>query len=147
MVAGMDARITMITLGVADVARSRRFYCDGLGWRATPASSEHMLSIDANGVVLALYGRDALAADVELPLARGAGFSGVTLAHNVGSRDAVDAAMKRALEAGARALRPVQDTFWGGYSGYFADPDGHVWEVAWNPHWPLDEDGRMRVPG
>jgi catechol 2,3-dioxygenase-like lactoylglutathione lyase family enzyme len=142
----MDARITMITLGVADVARSRRFYCDGLGWPASSASSEHMVTIDANGVVLALYGREALAADVEVS-AKGSGFHGVALAHNVGSRDAVDRAMARAVAAGGRPLRPVQDTFWGGYSGYFADPDGFVWEVAWNPHWPLDADGRMRVPG
>ena len=141
----MDARITMITLGVADVGRSRRFYNEGLGWQVS-ADTGAMVAIDANGVILALYGRQALADDAEVKATAAPGFSGVALAHNVDSPQAVDAALARAFEAGARPLRPAQDTFWGGYSGYFADPDGHVWEVAWNPYWPLDADGRMRVP-
>ncbi|MEZ4428943.1 MAG: VOC family protein [Nannocystaceae bacterium] len=130
----MDPRITVITLGVESLARARRFYCDGLGWPAAPTSNEHIVFIDAGGVVLALFSRSHLADDAQVKDA-GPGFRGVTLAHNVGSRAEVDAALTAAVEAGAKLLKPAQEVFWGGYSGYFADPDGHAWEVAHNPFW------------
>lgn len=141
----MEQRISLITLGVADVARSRRFYVDGLGWRASSAGNEHVVFIDAGGVVLGLYGREALAEDMRVP-AEGRGFSGFSLAHNVRSREEVDRVIETARAAGATVLKPAQEAFWGGYSGYFADPDGHPWEVAHNPHFPLDATGRVLLP-
>jgi catechol 2,3-dioxygenase-like lactoylglutathione lyase family enzyme len=141
----MTPRLTVVTLGVSDLARARRFYCDGLGWRASSTSSEHIIFIDVGGVVLALYPRDQLAEDAELsPM--GSGFGGITLAHNVASKADVDAALEAARRAGARILKPAQEVFWGGYSCYFADPDGYPWEVAHNPHWKLDADGRVMLP-
>ena len=142
----MEQRISLITLGVADVARSRRFYVDGLGWRASSAGNEHVVFIDAGGVVLGLYGREALAEDMRVP-AEGRGFAGFSLAHNVRSREEVDRVIETARAAGATVLKPAQEAFWGGYSGYFADPDGHPWEVAHNPHFPLDAAGRVLLPG
>lgn len=142
----MEQRISLITLGVADVARSRRFYVDGLGWRASSAGNEHVVFIDAGGVVLGLYGREALAEDMRVP-AEGRGFAGFSLAHNVRSREEVDRVIETARAAGATVLKPAQEAFWGGYSGYFADPDGHPWEVAHNPYFPLDAAGRVLLPG
>jgi catechol 2,3-dioxygenase-like lactoylglutathione lyase family enzyme len=143
----MDQRITVVTLGVADLARARRFYLDGLGFRASPSGNDHITFVDAGGIVLALFGRDALADDANLGARRRAGdWDGVTLAQNVDSRDQVDRALADAVAAGATLLKPAQEVFWGGYSGYFADPDGHVWEVAHNPFWPLDERGRVVLP-
>ena len=133
----MNARITVVTLGVADLGRSRQFYCQGLGWRASCASNDHIVFIDAGGIVLGLYPKNLLAEDAKVDAAR-SGFGGVTLAQNVGSKPEVDAALEAAREAGAKILKPAEDTFWGGYSGYFADPDGHPWEVAWNPYFPLE---------
>ncbi len=141
----MNARITVVTLGVADVGRSRQFYCQGLGWRASSASNDHIVFIAAGGIVLGLYPKALLAADAKLDPA-GSGFGGVTLAQNVASKPDVDAALEAAREAGATILKPAEDTFWGGYSGYFADPDGYPWEVAYNPYWPLDEAGRVVLP-
>ncbi len=132
-----------MTLGVADLPRARRFYCEGLGWRAAPSSSEHIVFIPVGGLVLALYPREALAEDAHLPPGAPGGFGGITLAHNARSRAAVDEALALAVRAGARLLKPAQEVFWGGYSGYFADPDGHPWEVAHNPHWQLSWDGRV----
>ena len=141
----MDQRITMVTLGVADMARARRFYCEGLGWRQSAASNESVSFIEAGGVVFGLYGRAALAADAGVPEA-GSGFRGVALAHNVGSEADVDRVLDEAVAAGATLVKPGEKVFWGGYSGYFADPDGHLWEVAHNPFSPLDADGRMTLP-
>jgi uncharacterized glyoxalase superfamily protein PhnB len=101
--------------------------------------------VDAGGVVLALYRRKLLADDANLS-PEGSGFGGVTLARNVGSPAEVDAALDTAKKAGASILKPAQGAFWGGYSGYFADPDGHPWEVAYNPHWGLDAAGRVVLP-
>lgn len=154
----MQQRLSFVTLGVADVARARRFYCDGLGWRPSRASQPEVVFIDAGGVVLSLWGREALAADAGwdgqgLPAdggpsgaPSGAGFRGVALAHNVARPEEVDAVLALAESAGGRVLKPAQDAFWGGRSGYFADPDGHVWEIAWNPVFPLDEAGRPTLP-
>jgi uncharacterized glyoxalase superfamily protein PhnB len=141
----MERRLTLVTLGVADVARNRRFY-EQLGWKASSASSESIVFFQlGGGIALALYGRAALAQDACLP-GDGSGFGGVTLAHNVRTREEVDAVLDRARKAGARILKPAEDAFWGGYSGYFADPDGHPWEVAWNPHFPLRDDGGLQLP-
>lgn len=141
----MDSRLNIITLGVADLARSLRFYHDGLGWQPAAVSNEHIAFFQLGGVILALYSRASLAADAQLP-AVGSGFAGFTLAQNVATREAVDAALGRALAAGGTILKPAQDVFWGGYSGYFADPDGFAWEVAWNPHFKLSASGLVELP-
>jgi catechol 2,3-dioxygenase-like lactoylglutathione lyase family enzyme len=141
----MNARISVVTLGVADLGRSRQFHCQGLGWQASSASNDHIVFIDAGGIVLGLYPKNLLAEDAKVD-ATGSGFGGVTLAQNVASKPEVDAALEAARNAGANILKPGEDTFWGGYSGYFADPDGYPWEVAFNPHWPLDADGRVLLP-
>lgn len=141
----MEQRLTLITLGVADIARSRRFYLEGLGWKESSASNEHVVFIAAGGVALGLYGRAALAEDMRVA-PEGRGFAGFSLAHNVRTRDEVDRVIARAQAAGATVLKPAEEAFWGGYSGYFADPDGHPWEVAWNPGFPLDADGRVQLP-
>ena len=140
----MEQRLSIVTLGVDDLARSRDFY-ERLGWERSAKSSDGVAFFRAGGAVLALYPRAALAEDAHVP-AEGSGFGGVTLAHNARSREEVDAVLAEAQAAGARLLKPAQDVFWGGYSGYFADPDGHPWEVAWNPFFPLDEEGRLQLP-
>jgi uncharacterized protein len=138
----MEQRVSLITLGVADLGRARRFY-EALGWRAS-GEPEGVVFFQAGGMVMALWGREALAEDAGVSPG-GGGFGGVALAHNTRSREEVDAVLAEAQAAGARVLRPAQETFWGGYSGYFADPDGHVWEAAFNPGWPLDADGAVRI--
>jgi hypothetical protein len=126
----MDPEITLVTLGVADLDESIRFYRDGLGLplRDREADSD-VAFFELRGAWLSLYPRESLAADATVP-DEGDGFSGVTLAHNVSSKEAVDAVLAEAEAAGGRLVKPAQDVFWGGYSGYFADPDGHLWEVA-----------------
>ncbi len=141
----MEQRLTAVTLGVADLQRARRFYEKGLGWSASLAGDKDVAFFQANGLVIALWGRDNLAKDANL-IDDGGGFSGIALAHNVRSREDVDAVLAKAGHAGARILKPGQETFWGGYAGYFADPDGHMWEVAWNPFWPLDDAGNVKLP-
>jgi catechol 2,3-dioxygenase-like lactoylglutathione lyase family enzyme len=141
----MSPAISVITLGVADLARSRRFYCEGLGFRDSNHSDEQIVFLHAGGVMLALYPRHLLAEDALLPPA-GSGFGGITLARNLGTKEEVDEALARAEKAGARILKSAREVFWGGYSGYFADPDGHPWEVAYNPHWDLDEQGLVLLP-
>ncbi len=127
----MEQRLSVVTLGVADLERSRRFYEQGLGWRRANASDE-VVFYQAGGMVLALYRRNALAEDAHLP-AEGSGFGGITLAYNARDRREVETALAEAAAAGATILKPAQDVFWGGYSGYFADPEGNLWEVAFNP--------------
>jgi predicted lactoylglutathione lyase len=139
----MEPRISLITLGVADIARARRFY-ETLGFTASAASNEHVAFFQAGGTALGLYGREALAEDAHVK--NGGGFGGITLGHNVRERVDVDRVLAEAHAAGGAILKPAQDVFWGGYSGYFADPDGHAWEVAWNPHFPLAEDGTLALP-
>jgi uncharacterized protein len=141
----MEQRLSLVTLGVADLERSRRFYEDGLGWRRGNDHAE-VVFFQLGGMVLALWGRDALAGDARLPGAgAGDGFGGIALAYNTRAREDVDAVLKEAEAAGATILKPAENTSWGGYSGYFADPDGHLWEVAWNPDWTLAEDGSVRL--
>lgn len=141
----MDARISLVTLGVADLARALRFYRDGLGWPLSSASGGDVAFFRTGGVALALYPRVALAADAHLA-PEGSGFGGITLAHNVATREQVDVILAEAVAAGARLLKPAHEAEWGGYSGYFADPDGYPWEVAWNPYFPLGEDGAIQLP-
>lgn len=140
----MEPRISLVTLGVADLARSRRLY-ERLGWRASGASQESVAFFQAGGMALGLYGREALAEDAGLSV-EGSGFRGVALAYNVRTPEEVAATLAEAEAAGARVVKPAEDAFWGGRSGYFADPDGHLWEVAWNPHFPLGPDGSLRLP-
>lgn len=132
----MEPRISIITPGVADLQRSIRFYRDGLGLSAD-TSNENITFLKLRGTWLALYPRNALAEDALVP-AEGSGFRGFTLAHNVASKADVDRLLAVAVQAGAKLHKPAHDAFWGGYSGYFSDPDGFLWEVAWNPHFKLD---------
>ena len=132
----MDARITLITLGVTDLDRSIRFYRDGLGLPLQDGP-EGIAFFETQGTRLSLYPRDKLAEDAEVPT-EGSGFPGFALAHNVESPERVDATLAQAVAAGAELKKPGQEVFWGGYSGYFADPDGFLWEVAWNPHMNFD---------
>lgn len=140
----MQTRLSLVTLGVADVARARAFY-EKLGFRASRDSNENVTFFDAGGVIVALFGRTALADDAMVPDTP-TGFAAVSLAHNVESDAEVEAVLSEARAAGARIVKPAHKTFWGGYSGYFADPDGHLWEVAHNPFWPLDAHGRPQLP-
>ncbi len=140
----MQPRLTLVTLGVADLARSRAFY-EAWGWKASSASQPEVVFFQANGLALALFGRAALAADAHVE-DTATGFPGVTLAYNCRSRAEADEVFSRVIAAGARSLKAPQDASWGGYSGYFADPDGHLWEVAWNPFFPLDDRGHLFLP-
>lgn len=137
-------RITLVTLGVADVAASTAFY-KKLGWKRSSASNDNVTFFHMNGTVLGLFGRGELAKDAGVENTP-PGFSGVTLAHNFNSEAEVDGAYAFALSCGATGIKPPQKVFWGGYSCYFADPDGHLWEMAYNPFMPLGADGHMVLP-
>ncbi len=137
----MRPRISMITLGVADMERAIRFYEKGLGLPRMPFEGGAAF-FTLNGSWLSLYPWDALAEDADTP-AKGTGFRGITLAHVVASKEEVVDVLNQAVRSGGTLIKPAQDVFWGGYSGYFTDPDGHLWEVAWNPHFrpgPEDSD-------
>jgi catechol 2,3-dioxygenase-like lactoylglutathione lyase family enzyme len=140
----VDQRISVITLGVADVQESAAFY-ERLGWKRSSQSQDGVAFFDVGGLVLGLFGREALAEDAGGTTGT-PGSSDVTLAHNVGSPAEVDTALADAQSAGARIVKPASETFWGGYSGYFADPDGHLWEIAHNPFWPLNDKGQVLLP-
>jgi uncharacterized glyoxalase superfamily protein PhnB len=116
-----------------------------LGWTVSSSSNEQIAFFQVGRIALALYSRAALAEDAHLA-SDGTGFGGITLAYNVRQREDVDAVLTEAQAAGARLLKPAEEVHWGGYSGYFADPDGHPWEVAWNPFWELLEDGSVQLP-
>lgn len=141
----MQPRVSLITLGVADIAKSRAFY-EKLGWRAGAPSNESVTFFQAGGMILGLYGREALAEDAGLADDGSHGFSGIALAYNGRDKAEVDAVLAEAAVAGGHIVKPAAKTFWGGYSGYFADPDGHLWEVAWNPGFPIAEDGSISLP-
>ena len=138
----MDQRVSLITLGVGDLARSRAFY-EKLGWKTGAEPDDDVVFFQAGGLIVALWGRRMLAEDSGMQ--DDGGWGGVTLAYNVGSPDAVNAVLDEAAAAGARIARRGATTFWGGYSGVFVDPDGHPWEVAHNPHWKLREDGSVAL--
>ena len=137
-------RASLITLGVADLARARAFY-EALGWPESPHGNEEVAFYQMQGAVLALFGRHALAEDQGRPGAE-LGTGAMTLAQNFATEAEVDAAYELALKAGATVLKRPEKVFWGGYSGYYADPDGHVWDLAVNPFWPLAEDGSLTLP-
>ena len=139
----MEQRVSVITLGVGDLARAVAFY-RALGWESVADDNDDVFFFSAGGLVFALWGRDQLAEDS--CVSDGGGWGGVTLAHNVRSRADVDAVIEQARAAGARIGREPATTFWGGYSGVFVDPDGHPWEVAHNPGFALSEDGTIRLP-
>jgi predicted lactoylglutathione lyase len=139
----MDQRISLITLGVSDVSLARAFY-ERLGWSGQEV--QETVFFQAGGMGLVLWHHDRLADDAALERASVRGFRGTALAQNVRSRADVDAVMAAAQAAGATTLRPPGETFYGGYAGYFADPDGHVWEIAYNPGFPLADDGSLTIP-
>jgi catechol 2,3-dioxygenase-like lactoylglutathione lyase family enzyme len=140
----MEQRVSIITLGVADLTRSREFY-ERLGWRRSMAKAEGIVFFQAGGIAVALFPRRELAKDANVA-PDGDGFTGLSLAYNARNRAEVDAVLADAEAAGAKILKPAQEAFWGGYSGYFSDPDGFLWEVAWNPSFPLAQDGSIRIP-
>jgi hypothetical protein len=139
----MEQRVSLVTLGVHDVARSRAFY-EALGWQGQEVEETVFFQTGAMAVVL--WHQDKLADDAGLPQRPADGFRGVALAQNVRSRAEVDTAIEAARAAGATVTRPPAETFYGGYAGYFTDPDGHAWEVAHNPGFTLEADGALRLP-
>ncbi len=141
----MQPRINVITLGVKDIARSRKFY-EKLGWKASSISTEGFAVFQLGGVILFLYPEKSLAEDANLSGTAVPGFRGISLSYNTSSKEDVDQVIMHAVEAGGKLQKRAQDVFWGGYSGYFADPDGHLWEVAWNPHWKIKSDGTVQLP-
>ena len=140
----MEQRVSIVTLGVADLERSKEFY-ERLGWQRPMSKSEGIVFFQVGGMALALYPREELAKDANVP-ADGGGFSGISLAYNTRYRTEVDTVLEDAKRAGAKILKPAQEAFWGGYSAYFSDPDGFLWEVAWNPFFAIAEDGSIRLP-
>lgn len=139
----MKPHLTIVTLGVADLQTALEFYRDTLGWPAKAEGDIVFISLN-NGVVLSLFGREALAKDATVS-SKGSGFSGFTLAHNVGSADEVDAIFATLAKVGVTVVKQPQKTDWGGYSGYFSDPDGYLWEVAYNPFSNVNEDGSLEI--
>ncbi len=138
----MEQRLSLVTLGVRDLARSRAFYA-ALGWTTGAEPDDEVVFFQAGGMIVALWGRDQLAEDSGV--ADTDGWGGITLAHNVRSPAEVDAVIAEAESAGATIPRYGAETFWGGYSGVFVDPDGHPWEVAHNPRWTIREDGSIEL--
>jgi len=138
----VEQRVSLVTLGVADLGRARAFY-EALGWRTGAEPDDDVVFFQAGGMIVALWGRKQLAEDSVV--SDGGGWGGVTLAYNARSRDEVDAVLAEADAAGATIARWGADTFWGGYSGVFVDPDGHPWEVAHNPGWTIADDGSISL--
>jgi predicted lactoylglutathione lyase len=139
------ARLSLLTLCVGDLARSTAFY-EALGFRRRARKTPGVAFFEAGGVILSLWNAEELAKDAEIALEPPSRFRGVALAWNCESREDVDVAMKRAVAAGGTLVRSARTVFWGGYTGYFTDPDGHLWEVAHNPDFPLSKDGRLLLP-
>lgn len=135
----------IITLGYRNLERSRRFYEQGLGFKASSASQGDIVFFSGGASVLALYPRKLLAKDARLS-AKGSGFAGISLSMNVKSKGQVEKTLAKAAKAGGTVLKKAQDVFWGGHSGYFSDPDGHLWEVAWNPFFKFDAKGNLKLP-
>jgi uncharacterized protein len=140
----MEQRLSLVTLGVCDLGRARAFY-EALGWTTGAAPDDDVVFFQAGGMIVALWGREQLTEDsaVEDP----GGWGGVTFAYNTRSPAEVDAVIEEARAAGARIGREPGETFWGGYSGVFVDPDGHPWEIAHNPHWTVTDDGTTLLGG
>jgi len=140
----MEQRITLLTLGVEDLERSTAFL-ERLGWKRSVRRAEGISFFQCGAVAMALYPAAALARDTGIA-ASDTGLGGFAIAYNTRSKEEVDAVLAEAEAAGAEIVKPAEEAFWGGYSGYFRDPDGHLWEVAWNPDFPLDETGAVRLP-
>ena len=140
----MEQRLSLVTLGVRDLERARRFY-EALGWTSGAAPADDVVFFQAGCMIVALWGRDQLAEDTVVE--DSGGWGGITLAHNTRSREEVDSVLAEAEAAGATIPRAGAETFWGGYSGVFVDPEGHAWEVAHNPHWTIGEDGSVSLGG
>lgn len=140
----MQPRLSLVTLGVRDLAASRAFY-RRLGFVESSAGNEHVAFFQCGAMALGLFGRDSLAEDANAGKP-GEGFANVTLAQNLPTKADVDRVLAEAVAAGATVLRPAGDAFWGGYTCYFADPDGFAWELAWNPHFTLGADGTVTLP-
>ena len=140
----ITARINIVTLGVSDLRRSEAFY-SALGWQRSSASNENIVWFKLSGAVLGLFPRHELAADAGVADSE-PGFAGATLAINLDTRDDVDAAIAAAVRAGGSVVKQPIEVSWGGYSGYFGDPDGYLWEVAWNPFFPIAPDGSLQMP-
>jgi uncharacterized protein len=140
----MEQRISVVTLGVRDLDESRSFY-ERLGWRRSALNAEGVVFFQVGGMILSLFPREDLAKDAQIS-PEGSGFRGVALAYNTRTKEEVDEILKQAEQAGARILKPAQTAFWGGHSGYFSDPDGIPWEVAWNPGFLLSADGSVTIP-
>jgi predicted lactoylglutathione lyase len=141
----MEQRVSLVTLGVLDLSRARAFY-GRLGWRESQPGNDEVAFFQCGGMVLALWSLDDLVEDARVGQP-GRGFANVSLALNVRSKQEVDATLAEAEKAGAKILKAGGDVFWGGYTGYFADPDGFVWEVAWNPGFTILQDGSIELPG
>jgi predicted lactoylglutathione lyase len=138
----MEQRVSLVTLGVGDLARARRFY-EQLGWSTAAERDADVVFFQAGGLIVGLWSRDMLAADSGV--GDSGGWGGITLAYNADSKDSVDGVLREATAAGATLTRPASETFWGGYSGVFSDLDGHPWEVAYNPFWTLHPDGSVTL--
>ena len=140
----MEQRLSLVTLGVRDLERARRFYL-ALGWTSGAAPADDVVFFQAGCMIVALWGRDQLAEDTVVE--DSGGWGGITLAYNTRSREEVDSVLAEAEAAGATIPRAGAETFWGGYSGVLVDPEGHAWEVAHNPHWTIGEDGSVSLGG
>lgn len=140
----MKPRLNIVTLGVKNLEASKKFYSEALSWQPAGPSDENIVFYNHLGIILALYPLDKLAEDANLPSER-SGFSGVTLAINLDSINAVDELFAKVKAAGGKSLIEPRETFWGGYDAYFADPDGHPWEIAWAPFWEYDEQGSLKL--
>ncbi len=140
----MEQRLSLVTLGVRDLARSRAFY-EGLGWTTRAEPDDDVVFFQAGGMIVALWDRERLAADSEV--SDSGGWGGVTFAYNTRSDEEVDAVIEEARKAGATIAREPGEAFWGGHTAIFIDPDGHPWEVAHNPRWEIDDDGSVKLPG
>jgi predicted lactoylglutathione lyase len=141
----MRQKMTLITLGIKDIKKSLAFYEKGLGWKKSSASQDDVAFFSLGGMVLGLYPREALAEDATIS-PEGKGFSGISISYNAKSEKEVDEVLTEVEKLGATIVKPAQKVFWGGYSGYFKDLDGHLFEVAHNPFWPFDENDNVVLP-
>ncbi len=140
----MQPRLNIVTLGVKDLVKSRDFYQNALGWKPAKASDDKIVFFNHEGIILGLYPLNELAKDAGIPSERN-GFSGVTLAINMDTKEDVDNLYRKIIKNGGKSLIEPRDTFWGGYDAYFADPDGQPWEIAWAPFWEFDEQGSLKL--
>jgi len=140
----MKPRLNIVTLGVKDLTKSKQFYSTALNWQPVDPADENIVFYNQLGIILALYPLDKLAEDAGISAER-SGFSGVTLAINLDSKEAVDELFSKVVSAGGKSLIKPRETFWGGYDAYFADPDGNPWEIAWAPFWEYDEQGSLKI--